>query len=229
MNKLYLAALGIFGSVAIANPIFAFSFTSDLTSSNWQSSGDVLRTATTASLSNALKNNGDNDLVNLNFTGTNPTQAGQPVQSLESFLGVSVGFLDIGGQAQEGSAIRQTFTAAAGEIISFNLSIPNFDSSDLIFVLFNGSLTTFTTNSNVSRTLRAGTNDIAIGVVDITDSTVSSQVVVNNVAFTPIPFEFSPALGLGLLGVWGVGTKLRKKKSRDAMLGCSCKPESYTR
>jgi hypothetical protein len=27
----------------------------------------------------------------------------------------------------------------------------------------------------------------------------------------PVPFEFSPAIGLGLLGVWGVIARLRKK------------------
>jgi secreted trypsin-like serine protease len=31
------------------------------------------------------------------------------------------------------------------------------------------------------------------------------------IEFTPVPFEFSPAIGIGLLGVWGVIAKLKKK------------------
>jgi hypothetical protein len=114
---------------------------------------------------------------------------------------------------KRGSAIKQTFTAAAGDILSFNLDVSNFDNlpPDRIFVLFNGSLATFTANSSVSRTLIAGNNTIAIGVVDIEDFANSSLVGIRNVAFTPVPFEFSPAIGLGVLGVWGVIARLRKK------------------
>jgi len=217
-NYLVATSLGMFGSMAIAYPIHAFSFISDFTSSNWLFSGDVLRSPTQASLSNATIANGDNDSTNLNFSGTNPTSA---AGALQAFLGVSNISLDLGGEAQEGSAIKQTFMAAAGDILSFNLTIPNFDSdnTDLIFVLLNGNFTTFSSTLPFnSGALLAGSNTIAIGVVDIDDFIVSSQVEVSNIAFTPVPFEFSPVIGVSMLGtIFGLNylRKKRKPKSKD--------------
>jgi hypothetical protein len=167
-------------------------------------------------LSNATIANGDNDSTNLNFSGTNPTLA---AGALQAFLDVDITALDIGGEAQEGSAIKQTFTAAVGDILSFNLTIPNFDNADLIFVLLNGNFTTFSSTLPFnSGALLAGSNTIAIGVVDIDDFIVSSQVEVSNIAFTPVPFEFSPVIGVSMLGtIFGLNylRKKRKPKSKD--------------
>jgi hypothetical protein len=100
--------------MAIASPIFAFSFTADFTSSNWVTSGDVKRNNTlTVSLSNAASDGGD-DVTNLNFSGTNPTAAGGP---LETFLGVATGFLDIDNvtkQAQEGFSNQANLYSGGG-------------------------------------------------------------------------------------------------------------------
>lgn len=38
---------------------------------------------------------------------------------------------------------------------------------------------------------------------------------IDGVVATPVPFEFSPAIGLGLLGVWGVVGKLRKNSKKS--------------
>jgi len=212
-NYLVATSLGMFGSMAIAYPIHAFSFTSDFTSSNWLSSGDVLRSPTQASLSNATIANGDDDLTNLNFSGTNPTSA---AGTLQAFLDVDITALDIRGEAQEGSAIKQTFTAAVGDILSFNLTIPNFDNADLIFVLLNGNFTTFNSTSTFNSGVLLASNTIAIGVVDINDSVVSSQVVISNIGFTPVPFEFSPTIGVSTLGaIFGINYLRKKSKSKN--------------
>jgi hypothetical protein len=47
-------------------------------------------------------------------------------------------------------------------------------------------------------------NDFANGLDDASGGTLTATPV-------PVPFEFNPAIGLGLLGVWGVIARLRKK------------------
>lgn len=209
-NKLAAGIFSLLGSVAIASPSIAAPFAPSFTNPAWTTSGDVTTTATTASLSNAFSD-GNDDLTNLNLSGTDPTLAGGP---LESFLGVSVGTLDVGGSATEGSAIRQVFTAVAGEVLTFDLAVPVFDSSapDIGFVLLNGSLLTFSSPFTFnSGALPGGSNTIEIGVVDINDFANSTQLLISNVTYIPVPFEFSPGLGVAsIAGLYGL-KQLRKR------------------
>jgi secreted trypsin-like serine protease len=44
-----------------------------------------------------------------------------------------------------------------------------------------------------------------------TDVSSYASFIDQTIEFTPVPFEFSPAIGVGLLGVWGVIAKLKNK------------------
>jgi len=163
-----------------------------------------------------------------NFSGTNP--AGAP-GALETFVGLASNALDTGnGSAFEGSAIRQTFTAATGDTIAFNWKFltNEVSDSDYAFVVLNGALITLANVSNATSfstpfssetafnsfstgTLLVGSNTISFGVVDIIDSTGASGLLVDNFTITPVPFEFSPATGLVALGVMFGVDRLRRK------------------
>lgn len=136
---------------------------------------------------------------------------------LEEFLGLDSGSLDqIAKQstgineATEGSAIRQTFTAKAGDILSFdwnflhNIDIPELPGifNDFAFVSINSvstlanatspllmtSMTPFSQETGFqtfSFTIpTTGQYSLGIGVVDVGDRTVDSGLLVDNVTLT---------------------------------------------
>jgi hypothetical protein len=56
-----------------------------------------------------------------------------------------------------------------------------------------------------------GSNTIVFGVVDIIDRDAASGLLVDNLVTTPVPFEFSPAVGLLALSALYGGDRLRRK------------------
>jgi hypothetical protein len=164
----------------------------------------------------------------LNFSGTSVTSAQGP---LEAFLGLTPGALDTAnGSAFEGSAIRQTFTAAAGDTLEFNWKFltNELSDSDYAFIVLNGALTTLANVSNATNisspfdlatgfstfstsALLTGSNTISFGVVDIIDGSAASGLLVDNLVTSPVPFEFSPAVGLLALGALYGCDRLRRK------------------
>ncbi len=147
----------------------------------------------------ALITNGDSDA------------GGSVVDSdLEEFLDLAPGSLDglVGGDATEGSVIKQTFTVEAGDVVSFdwnfltNESTPNTTFNDTAFLNVNGFTfeladtgTNFVDAPNVdqfneqtdTQTLTfsiatAGTYTIGFGVVDVGDEIVDSGLAIDNVA-----------------------------------------------
>ena len=158
--------------------------------------------------------------------------------ALEAFIGINSGNLDNGSGfgAQDGSAINQTFSAAAGATISFNWNFLTNETAggnnDYAFVIIDrvsSSLPTIladvtnaitptspfsfqtTFNTFTSAPLTAGTHTISFGVVDIDDTTGNSGLLVDNFTVTAVPFEFSPAAGLLALGVLFGVDRLRRK------------------
>ncbi len=131
---------------------------------------------------------------------------------LEEFLDLAPGSLDglVGGDATEGSVIKQTFTVEAGDIVSFdwnfltNEATPSSTFNDTAFLTVNGFTleladtgATFvpapdvdefneqTDTQNLTFSIAtAGTYTIGFGVVDVGDAIVDSALVIDNIQQT---------------------------------------------
>ncbi|WP_009633448.1 hypothetical protein [Synechocystis sp. PCC 7509] len=181
--------------------------------------------------------------------GVNPTdgyfQAGlatynsTPAASLEGFLGLSVGSLSTlgNGVARGGAAIRQTFTANVGDVISFDWNFltdegtPNARNNDFAFfsltglteladtnVSFFDSLSPFREETGYQTTsytiTTAGTYTLGLGVINSGDFKVQSGLLVDNVRTETVP---EPASMLGILAFGALGgKKLLKRKQKVA-------------
>ncbi len=164
---------------------------------------------------------GNNSIQPGAFLGSGPTDgtnqalsinsSGVPDFSLESFLGLTSGSLDgLGnGNATVGSAIKQTFTANAGDTISFDYNFlttettPSFF-NDFSFVSLtsveeladtNSSFVGFVTPiaqetgfTTFTQTIAAsGTYTLGIGVVNSIDAINASGILVDNVRIASVP------------------------------------------
>lgn len=155
--------------------------------------------------------------------------------AIENFLGLAVGSLDALGtnDATVGSAIKQTFTAKAGDILTFDWNFltneltPTFF-NDFAFVSIAGvdiladtfsefvtSLTSFSEETEFqtfSFTFdTAGTYTVGLGVADLVDTVVDSGLLVDNVDLESVP-EPTSVLSLLSLVVLGTGSILRRKQ-----------------
>jgi len=215
---------------AVINGGFAGDFT------GWSGTGDVLLddgtlggSGPTEGTYQALLTTAGTltDGFNLNFD--DPLKDAVVVGNMETFLGLSGALSGFG--AVEGSAIRQSFTANAGEVLSFNWNFLTDDaglSDDFAFVLIDGSLTTLSdanslllgpsggffldetgyyTSSHTFGT--SGAHTLAFGVVDAPDNIGASGLLVDNISLTAVPIPGTLLLmGSGLAGLIGF---LRKK------------------
>lgn len=218
-----------FGVSAIATPAHAVA----IDFSSWQPFGDVTTPgAGEANLStNALLDDDSPASDSLfNFSGTPASQA-TPSPDLQDFLGITDDALNIGGIAYEGSAIKNTVSVTAGDVFSFNYNFRTNETAfsptlnDFAFFLVNNEVfkladindasnpsTSFTRETGVNSytyTFSApGDYNLAFGVVDIDDYSITSALQVSNANIQPVPFEFSPGLGILALGAWGLAAKL---------------------
>lgn len=161
----------------------------------------------------------------LNRSG-NAAAAVGTLDGVEAFVGLPIGALDPdapnGLAAYEGSAARQTFSAAAGDTLSFRWNFGTSDSfEDYAFVVVDGQFSrlagpvdailpgTFgnglqTGEQTFSLNLVGnGTHTLAFGVVDVGDYNLTSTLAVGQVLVTAVPEPAGLALlvaGLGLLG-----------------------------
>ena len=162
--------------------------------------------------------------------------------SLEAFLGLAPGSLDnLGnGNATFGSAIRQTFTGRAGDILTFDWNFltneftdPSNSFNDFSFVslgllseladtrlpIFLGSPTPFNEETGF-RTFSftiptTGTYVLGLGVTDVGDTVVDSGLLVDNVRLTSVP-EPTSTLGVLAFGAFGAGSLLKRKRQQKA-------------
>ena len=171
---------------------------------------------------------------NFNFSGTDAV----PNSDLEAFLELESGSLNNFGKVgvfptKEGAAIKQTFTANAGSILSFdyNFLTDEYPQSEyynsFAFIVLNTStnkLADTFSNLNSSSTFfnqetgfgsfstrlpTSGTYTLGLGIVDRGEA-FSSGLLVDNIQITPIP-EPSSMLGLLALAALG-GVSLPKRK-----------------
>jgi Ca2+-binding RTX toxin-like protein/plastocyanin len=154
--------------------------------------------------------------ITTSSSGITPTQglnqaklinSGASDASIESFLGLSTGALDgiAGGNATEGSAIKQTITVQAGDRLTFNWNFLNAEGQNSSFKDFS-----FVSISNTSTLLAntfssfvsspaglqtgyqtfsytfstAGTYTIGVGALDFGDTAVDSSLLVDNFALS---------------------------------------------
>jgi hypothetical protein len=188
-------------SLGVAMPTYAATIENF---NSWTSTGNVTNVGSgTATLS----------------TGSPSTEA-LPSPNLQNFLGVTPEALDrsLFEQAYQGSALRKTFNATAGDVLSFDLfyatTEPSITGSDYPFVIFNDQLSRLENliGSNQATNLKltfssTGNQSVAFGVVDINDVNFPSTLTFSNANYTPIP---TPALLPGLVAL-GYGAFKRKQ------------------
>jgi hypothetical protein len=199
----------------------------------WVSFGDVTTTTTfnnvspTEGTGMVRITNADNTETqgqfNLNFSGTNPLPVGGGTSSLEGQLNLPNGIFDVAGDfGFEGSAVRRTVSANAGDTLVFewNLLTNSSDSSfnDYGFFAVNSVVTTLASTTSTSALpgspylqrsaaglttssftfVTPGSYAIAFGVIDVNDTVGASALLVDNVRVEPVPFQFDQEFVLGL-------------------------------
>ncbi|MBV6626143.1 MAG: PEP-CTERM sorting domain-containing protein [Rivularia sp. (in: Bacteria)] len=209
---------------------------------SWNSTGDVsIQGSGQVNMSNSSFGFGDDTDFNpsnpdaYNYTQNNVSTEANG--SLQNFVGVNNNDLDINGQAFEGSAVKTTITALAGDKLNFKwnfltnetaTSAPFTPLNDFAFVSINGvvnKLADFTNASNSSNFFdsetgqnafsytfaQQGNYQVGIGVVDIDDYGVTSALQVTNAEVEPVP-EPLTILGTGVAA--GFGFMFRRKRSK---------------
>ncbi|MBH8561382.1 PEP-CTERM sorting domain-containing protein [Nostoc sp. CENA67] len=224
-NSIFQISLVSFGSFCglAMTPSAADAALLDLGS--WQQFGDVTTTALgEAKLSNnALQ---DEDFLadtNFNYSG-NAAGSARPFPDLQDFLGLQPEALDVEGEAVEGSAIKNTVTVAAGDVLRFdwNFRTNETQNKDFAFLLVDNTLIKLADFTNATQAdspfgqktgLRsytfsnAGTYTFAFGVVDVDGFDTTSALEVTNARIETVP-EPTTVLGLGMLLALGA-TKRR--------------------
>jgi len=151
-------------------------------------------------------------------------------------LGTSLDFLPFpGGVASQGSAIRQTFTANAGDLLTFDWNFltndpslfPTFNDFSFVSISSLSDLASTTFPAVISPMTRffqetgfqpfsftiptTGTYTLGIGVTDWRDTTKDSVLLVDNVQLASVP-EPTSTLGLLAFGALGAGSVLKRKQ-----------------
>jgi hypothetical protein len=200
-QQIGLVSLAAIGGLVLAQPAQAAS----LNLTTWDKVGDVQSTAAQANLTNA-NSDGLDDTPNRNLSSINPLE----IDALENALVLPLGTLGL--DAYEGSAIKTIFNnVKVGDRLSFNWSFQTFDTlnMDRAFVTINDTLFNLTGTNPFSYTFTgAGNYRIAIGVVDVDDTTGSSILTVNNADLTAVP---TPALLPGLIAL-GLRSGLKRRR-----------------
>ncbi len=180
------------------------------------------------------------DTTDGNYQAGLSTVSNAPAASIEKFLGLTRGSLSTlgNGVANGGAAIKQTFTASAGDVVSFDWNFltdegtPNARNNDFAFFSLNGlteladtkvsfvdSLSPFreetgyqTTSYNITT---AGTYTLGFGVINSGDRKVQSGLLIDNVSSEPVP---EPASMLGILAFGALGGKklLKRRQQKQA-------------
>jgi len=198
--------------------------------SGWTTAGDASANSGTALwLTTASHTFADDTDANLpdpgarNVSGIDPLPAGGGPGSLEAFVGVAPGAFDPDPAAfvtaTEGSAASQTFTAAAGSLLSFRWDMGTLDQrddptlADVAFVVIDGQVITLandlqattptTLGGNLAHTgwedfsttiAGAGPHTISFGVVDVGDYDDTSTLSVTGVNVSVVPETSTLAL-----------------------------------
>jgi hypothetical protein len=243
-----LCIAGIAPALAQSNALLNPSFTTGLTS--WDTFGDVTVTgATNRAVLSTASTMFDDDGVGVganNNSGTTPVDLG----SAPDLAGIAVGQLDqaagLGQFTYEGSAIRQSFAANAGDLVTVTFSWAFLSlettASDFAFVALNNDVVKFADATSVplasnftgafadfnsvnwvyntgSYTYNAnsnGTQSFALGVVDVNDYTTTSELRVDNISVQITAVPEPETFAMLLAGLGLVGGVVRRRQARLA-------------
>ena len=190
LTTLSLALASSLGAIAFSTP--AYSINVDL--STFDSIGDITN-------NNTVIQSGSSNTVD--------------VDALESFLGFTSGSLDA--DTTFGSAIKQTLNFNAGDRFSFHW-VSSIDNQDQAFVAINNAIQVLSTGSSYSYTFAtAGNYQVAMGVIDLFDSTGPSTLTLSNAQIQAVPWETDalPVVGTTLLFGIGIWKKYKSSNSNN--------------
>jgi hypothetical protein len=138
--------------------------------------------------------------------------------SLEEFLGFTGGYFDsVIPDNTYGSAIKKTLSFNAGDQFSFNWTF-NTSDSDQAFVSIGNAIAVLSTGSPYSYTFaNSGNYQVAMGVLDVGDSTGVSTLTLSNAQIQAVPWETDalPVVGTTLLFGIGVWKKYNSSNSNN--------------
>ena len=155
----------------------------------------IAKEGSAAILNNTI--NADNDFQ-ISFDWNYLTNDGQ-----DEFLGDSdYGFAVIYDETSEITTREPTVLADS------NLTIPTITADDDAYALL-------TEGEYVSEILPAGNYKVGFGVVDADGVSRSSALLVDNFSVREVPFEFSPATGIGLVATFFCLNRLRGKSKQQ--------------
>ena len=197
LTILGLALASSLGAIAFSTP--AYSINVDL--STFDAIGDV---------------SNSNTLINSGTTSTVSTGGG--TGSLEEFLDFTGGDFDTAIPSNAyGSAIKRTLTFNAGDQFSFNWSFSTSD-SDQAFVSIGNAIATLSGSNPYSYTFAtSGNYQVAMGVLDVNDSTGVSSLTLSNAQIQAVPWETDalPVVSTTLLFGIGIWRKYKSSNSSD--------------
>lgn len=199
---------------------------------NWTTTGDVAVQSGSAVLTTAYTTEQDDFPLAagaLNLSGNPTVMAGG---DLELFSGLAAGALDLDSlsQATEGSAMKATFTAGAGTMLSFDWQITTRDAAagaDYAFITINGALINLASASSATAAAtgdyftqtgvahfeyvfqNGGDYTVTFGVVDVGDYSGTTALHLDNVNLAV------PEAGSSLLAIAGLSLATLRRKRQD--------------
>ena len=195
LTTLGLALASSLGAISFSTP--AYSINIDL--GTFDAIGDVSNSNTTINSGSTVFTGGGTD-------------------SLEEFLGIDpTDFNNAIPDAYYGSAIKQILSFNAGDEFSFDWTFNTLD-SDQAFVVIDNTAQVLSSNTPYSYTFTtSGNYQIAMGVLDVGDSTGVSTLTLSNAQIQAVPWETDalPVVGTTLLFGIGVWKKYKSSNSND--------------
>lgn len=228
-----LVNLIAFSSLGVSSPSYAAIINGSFETGNFSGWTTVGNTSIETAFG-SLPTQGTYEALVTNSSGSISTPG------LETFLGLELGSLDdLGnGITYNGSAIKQTFAADAGDVLTLDWNFltneePGTVFNDFAFVSLNSLSTIASTLSSsfvssdsafdlqtefqaLSFTIpTTGTYTLGLGVANVTDTDPGgvSGLLVDNISLEPVP-EPSFRLGTLALAVLGGGTLLKRLKRK---------------
>jgi hypothetical protein len=161
----------------------------------------------------------------LSESGTNFDRAGFSVLALGSDnQGIEIGFQD---NFEVGTVFAQNFDFTQGESANVSLFGILRASTDYELAILGSNYSLSANNTQILSGSLRSYNAAALlnpyqtpDFIFLGDNTSQAQANINlgNVSLTttPVPFEFSPALGLVAVGVWAIAKQVKAKKSKKS-------------